>query len=317
MMLFNIILTFIILISSSLTTLIAFTLLFILVIHLSQKKDVALLLATNTYAAMIAFSLIFLSQALIALKADLYGIDKKLIGCQVLGFLTYETFGCLYMTFVLQAFYRLTRVVYTKYKFLQAFSFNLICILLQWVICFLLILPSYFWPGPLYSFYESDYYCGIRYEKILGLSYTIINIFFVPLVHLMIIYARLLHFIRYQASQLSQERQRRRAHRDLIVIRRILFTVIALTLPGIPNVVFAIMTNIDFRFSGSYYMYRIQFLGPAVTVFILSIAIIFITPQIKQILMKLKLCNSQVAPMILQIRELEHPSVLLPMPIQI
>ncbi|CAF3394255.1 unnamed protein product [Rotaria sp. Silwood2] len=262
-----------------------------------------------------------LSQTINALKADLYGTynltDKQPIGCQVLGFLTYETFGCLYMTFVLQAFYRLTRIVYNKHRFLQAFSFNLICIVLQWIIYFFLTLPSYFWSEPFYSLYESVYYCGIRYEKILELSYMIMNIFFFPLIYLAIIYARLLHFIHHQVSQLSQERQRRRIQRDLIITRRILFTVIALTLPGLPNLVFAIMTNIDFCFSGSYYMYRIQFMAPTITIFIISIAIIFINPQIKQILIRLKFSRSQVAPMILQMRELQDPSILLSVSIQI
>ncbi|CAF2750689.1 unnamed protein product [Rotaria sp. Silwood2] len=77
------------------------------------------------------------------------------------------------------------------------------------------------------------------------------------------------------------------------------------------------MTNIDIRFSGSYHMYRIQFVGPAVAVFILSVAIIFITPQIKQILIKLSFRRSQVASMTLPMRKLLHPAVLLATPIQI
>ncbi|CAF3534359.1 unnamed protein product, partial [Rotaria sp. Silwood2] len=79
---------------------------------------------TNTYAAMLVFSLMILSQTTNAVKADLFGsdsliVDKQSNGCRLLGFFTYETFGCFYMTFVLQAFYRLTRVVYSKHRFLQ------------------------------------------------------------------------------------------------------------------------------------------------------------------------------------------------------
>ncbi|CAF1067708.1 unnamed protein product [Rotaria sordida] len=263
-----------------------------------------------------------LSETIIVLKTDLYGtvdlIDKQSIGCRFLGFLAYETFGCCYMSLVLQAFYRLIRVVYSKYKFLQSFSFNLICIVLQWIIYFLLLLPSYFWPGPLYSFHESAYYCGIPYEKVLGLSYTVMNIFFFPIIYLTIMYGRLLYFIHHQAaSQLSGARQRRKAHRDLMITRRILFTLIALTLPGLPNLIFAFMTNIDIRLSGSYYMYRIQFMGPTVTVFIFSILIIFINPQIKQILIKLKFRGNQIVPIESTMRELQQPSILQPAQVQI
>ncbi|CAF3200697.1 unnamed protein product [Rotaria sp. Silwood2] len=310
-MLLNIAVTFITLISSSLTILIAFTLFLILVIHLRQKHEVSVLLVANTYAAMIAYSVVILSETIIVLKEDLYGTtdltDQQLIKCRFLGFLTYETFGCCYMTFVLQAFYRLTRV---------AFSFNSICIIFQWMVHFLLLLPSYFWPGPLYTLYESDYYCGIRYEKILGLSYTVLNIFVSPIILLTVIYARFLYFIRNNAPQLPQERQRRRAQRDLMITRRILFTVIALTLPGSLNITFVIMTIIDVRFSGSFYMYRIQWMGPAVTLFILSIGIVFINSQIKQILIKLKFCGNQVVPIETTRQELHQPSVFLRTQIQ-
>ncbi|CAF2807814.1 unnamed protein product [Rotaria sp. Silwood2] len=197
---------------------------------------------------MIVFSLVPLSATINVHKADLYGIasltDQQLIECRFHGFLTFETFGCCYMTFVLQAFYRLTRVVYSKYRFLQ------------------------------------------------------------------------LYFIRYQTPQLSRARQRKKAQRDLMITRRILFSVIALTLPGFPNAGFGIMTIINIRFSGSFHMYRIQWMGPAITVLTLSIVIVFINSQVKQILKKFKCVINQLTPIISPMRELRSPSILLPTPIQ-
>jgi hypothetical protein len=75
------------------------------------------------------------------------------------------------------------------------------------------------------------------------------KIFVLPIIYLTVIYARLMYFIRHQTPQLSQTRQGRRAQRDFIITRRILFT---LTLPGLPNIGFVIMTNIDIHFSGAY-----------------------------------------------------------------
>jgi hypothetical protein len=88
-------------------------------------------------------------------------------------------------------------------------------------------------PGLLYSFYEEGYYFAIVYEKILGLGYIVMNIFVLPIIYLTVIYARLMYFTRHQTPQ------GRRA-------------------------VFVIMTNIDVRFSGAYYMCRIQWIGPVV-----------------------------------------------------
>ena len=122
-MLSSITFTFITLFSSSLTILIALIVFIILSFHLRQQRDVALLLVANTYAAMLVFSVVVLSISIGVLKADLNGFSNhtgsELTACRFQGFLTYQAFGCFYMTFVLQAFYRLTRVIYAKHKFLQ------------------------------------------------------------------------------------------------------------------------------------------------------------------------------------------------------
>ena len=135
------------------------------------------------------------------------------------------------------------------------------------------------------------------------------NIFVLPIVYLTIMYARLMYFLRYRSPHLSRTQQGRRAHRDFIVIRRILFTVITLTLPGLPNVAFVLMMNIDRRLSGAFFMYRIQWMGPAVTIFVFSIALIFITPQMKEIFLKFIRRENHVAPATLTRRIAPQPSI--------
>jgi hypothetical protein len=137
------------------------------------------------------------------------------------------------------------------------------------------------------------------------------NIYILPIVYSTIIYARLLYFLRHQTPQVSRTQQGRRAQRDFIVIRRILFTVITLTLPGLPNVAFVLMVNIDHRFADAYYIYRIQWLGPAVTIFIFSIALIFINPQIKEIFTNFMRRENHVVPTMMPIRTLQQPSILM------
>ena len=66
--------------------------------------------------------------------------------------------------------------------------------------------------------------------------------------------------------------------------RRILFIVNALTLPMMPNVVFFPITSLNPSLSRSYYMYRIQWIGPAMAIVLTSVGLVFMTPKIKQIL---------------------------------
>ncbi|UJR12848.1 hypothetical protein I4U23_017022 [Adineta vaga] len=224
-------------------------------------------------------------------EKDLFGRDiltnHELTACQFQGFLIYERFGCCYLSFVLQAVFRLLKVLYPKRIFFQSFIFNLICVISQWILCFLFVLPSYLWRDLFYSFYELDYYCGIRYEKLFYLWYVILNIYVLPLVYMTIIYIRLIYFIRYKNLQLLQTQRGRRAQRDYIVTRRILFTMGILALAGLPNVGLVFMTHIKPNLSGDYYMYRIQWMVPSITMLTISIGLIFMTPQLKEIIINL------------------------------
>ena len=115
--------TYVTLLGSSLTLVITFVLLVLMFLHLRRERDVALLLTSNTYLTIFAFSAVLFSTTINVLRADLSGAaildDLNMVGCHFQGFLLFETFGCCYMSFVLQAFYRLTRVIYPKLRFLQ------------------------------------------------------------------------------------------------------------------------------------------------------------------------------------------------------
>ena len=160
----------------------------------------------------------------------------------------------------------------------------MIIITIQWIAGFLIHLPIYVWPVPIYTLYQMDYYCGIPYEKLRSTIYVEINIHLVPIILLRTIYARLMCFIHHQSPRQLQTQQGKKMQRDFIIIRRILFLVNLLTLPIIQNVVFAIMSVVNPSVAGDYYMYRIQFMGPVIVMFILSIALAIMTPQLKTLI---------------------------------
>ena len=119
----NIAFTIVTLIGSSLTLLVTLTLIVIIVRHLQQERDVSLLLILNTYVTILAFSVVLLSTTITVLRADLYGVEFlnnfDMSGCRLQGYLLYEIFCCCYMSFVLQALYRLIRVIHAKHRQLQ------------------------------------------------------------------------------------------------------------------------------------------------------------------------------------------------------
>ncbi len=58
-------------------------------------------------------------------------------------------------------------------------------------------------------------------------------------------------------------------------------------------------------------MYRIEWMGPAITLYIFSIALIFISPQIKDIFVNLIRPRNHIVPATITIQNLQQPSVLL------
>ena len=162
---------------------------------------------------------------------------------------------------------------------------NIVFIIITWTFSILVLLPSYFWPtGTIYVLFIGDFYCGIPYSNTAGLWYTTGIIYFSPVVYLGLIYARLIIFIRHHSFSTAQAKQKLRVQRDVLVIRRIIFIVNALTMNGLPNVVFLIMTMVDANISGFYYMYRVQWMIPCVGMLVLSIALLIITPQLKRLI---------------------------------
>lgn len=172
----------------------------------------------------------------------------------------------------------------------------MVCIVIQWIVCFLLVLPSFIWRDVFIILYESDYFCGVQYEIATHFWYLASSIYALPLVYIGIIYVRLIYFLSHQSLQLSQTHQRRRAQRDYLIIRRILFTMVVLALAGLPNLGLGLLSQIKPNLSGDYYMYRIEWMVPSVTILIISIGFVFITPQLKTVIVSRLRRENQVVP---------------------
>lgn len=123
----QIIFTLVSLISAGLALLITVPLSVIIISHLQRKPHVVFLLMANTYITMFAYCFLVLLVNINVLQADLYGSinlsTSDSTACRFQGFLLYVTFGWCYMSFVIQAFYRFTRVLYPKRKIFQVYPF--------------------------------------------------------------------------------------------------------------------------------------------------------------------------------------------------
>lgn len=122
--------TIISILSSSLALIVTFLSIIIFLIHLRHTRDVVILHLTNTYITIFLFSVVAMNIFIKVLRADLYGFDGlsdvELERCRMEGFLMFVSFGLCYLSFVLQAVYRLLRVIHPRHKLFQVCHFLLL-----------------------------------------------------------------------------------------------------------------------------------------------------------------------------------------------
>jgi hypothetical protein len=149
------------------------------------------------------------------------------------------------------------------------------------VVAAVLACPLLVWHDVIYLPLES--YCYLLSTNIRSMLWLLFICYGLPLVYLMLIYIRITLFIRQQSNNLAVEIKRRQ-QRDLVAIQRIFMNVGLLVVIGLPGVVLIIMgliTGIAHPLS-----YRILLIGLEVSVAVLSVEMVFMTPQLKHIVLR-------------------------------
>ncbi|CAF1452410.1 unnamed protein product, partial [Rotaria sordida] len=179
------------------------------------------------------------------------------------------------------AFYRLCRIVYPNHRWFQFYWLYVIAIPVQLVGAFIVLCPLLIWHDIIYL--PNEYYCFAPFTKVRGFLWLLLIAYGSPLLLLSLIYLRITIFIRQQPlnqTLIVNQRQQR----DLAAIQRIFINVSLLVVCGTPCVTLLLMyfiTGIEHPLS-----YRITWAGPEVSMAILSIQMIFMTPQLKNIIIR-------------------------------
>jgi hypothetical protein len=123
----------------------------------------------------------------------------------------------------------------------------------------------------------------MSFTNIRGALWVIFISYGLPLIYLSVIYIRIILFILQQSNDIELAIQRKQK-RDLLAIQRIFINFVILLVTGLPGIVVVIMSLIN----GVEHplSYRIAWIGSEVSFIILSIQMIFMTPQLKNIVVK-------------------------------
>ncbi len=242
------------------------------------KSNVSILLTLNTYFNL----LLVCSIMLVTYSYNLRGnLDSSISfggrWCQIRTYFAYVSFCALYYSFVLQAVFRLFRIIFYKRKILQSFGIFLIGIILQWIVSFLCILPNLLLDD--FQYLPWDYNCWIAFQNIRGLIMVTVFIYNNPLTIIFTIYIQIIRYTR-RSTHIREIRQHANK-RDLIILKRIVilvFIIVGIGLPTVAVVLIYIITKYFIPFA-----YYIQGLSISFGVLVASVSLIFVTPQIQEI----------------------------------
>ncbi|UJR32587.1 hypothetical protein I4U23_020047 [Adineta vaga] len=273
-------------ISGSFTCIISLIVCFLLIhhqyYHLSRKEEkIILLLSTNIYALILIYVIVLLTCNIQTLLGDVYGTNFNTSWCIFRSYLSSVLCCAVYAIFVTQALYRLFRIVYTYYRWLQFSRVYSISAPIHLVLSFGIASPLLIWNDIVYS--PDDYQCLVPFSRTRGFLWTAFISYGAPLVYLSLISIHIATFIRQQRNAVSLARNRSH-QRDFRAIQRIFIQIGILIAAGLPVIIFMLMfyiTGIEHPLS-----YRAAYLGVEVALAVLSLVMILMTPQLRNIIIK-------------------------------
>jgi hypothetical protein len=150
----------------------------------------------------------------------------------------------------------------------------------MWITSFVVISPIYIFHGQ--TLILGEYICRVPKDNAFSIAYTTLIIYGIPFNSVAFTYFQVHRFLRRQATSTIIDVRSRSRHRrrDIVVLRRIIITVSLLGSYGMPNSVMLIIFVITGNLVTSFY--RILELSFAAMVLTLSVALFYVTPQLRE-----------------------------------
>ncbi|CAF1426865.1 unnamed protein product [Adineta steineri] len=270
-------------IHGSIASIVSAIILFIIIYHqhnnrIKQEERINLILCVNIYLCIFLCSIMLILLNIQTLLGDLYDLNFDSTQCIFSGYLNLIFIYTLYYGFVTQALYRLCRIVYSTYRWFQVYWLYIIAVPFQFIIACLIMSPLIIRHDIIYI--PDLYQCFIPTHNILGTVWIIVFMYGLPILCLLIIYIHITIHIRQQSTNQTLAVKRRQA-RDFVVIRRIIILNSILFTLGVPGMILLVINYV----TGNELTlnYRITWFSFEVSMILLSILVIVMTPQLKTI----------------------------------
>lgn len=266
------------LINNGFTLLVSIILLSLLIKTLIRNNDTSLLLLTNCYIGLISCSLVLFINCIYILQGDYQiSIETETLICQIRGYIIYVFMSAAINAFALQALFRFCCLMYPNKIWRQKRSIYIFLIIFLWFMSFILILPVYLWQD--IQFIPNENVCLITTKNARGLIWLTVGIYGLPVLIIDTIYLKITLYLRRMPMLVSVNTKR-----DILIIRRIITISIVLFIIGLPTILSMIM--LLFTKIGEPLFYRISTVTITISTNVLSVTLVYISPQLRNLINK-------------------------------
>lgn len=251
----------------TLAALLALIFLFI-ILYDKLYTTVTMIFVANSCIAELGLSLSLSGTAVYRMYRDVHQIYYEDLLCTTLSCIIYIAIGLQNYFYLLQSFYRYVLVVYPNRVFYQSIKFQTSLLFVSWIIS--IVYPIILSATGQLKYNPDDQICQMPLGFSVMLLVNSFYIFTLPTIGLMIVYMKMVRYVKDISRNLATSNSLFHARRELTMIRRIITLVLMLSSLGVPYFVFMVMSFFN---RAPKYSFRISysFISPALIPILLSV----------------------------------------------
>jgi hypothetical protein len=215
---------------------------------------VPVILVANSYLAEFLFGIIMIWMAGFALHNDLNKVQYQDSLCDFRGYLGYVLASLQKFSYLLRAIYRYITVIYPHRFVWQSARFQAFLICLTRIIAFVCAVPCILNDEIKYDM--DNEMCQLPFRLSFLQIYTISYVYMLRTTLIMLIYFKVVRYVREMGKHVTPVNTLLRAQRGLKMVRRIVILVAGVCTIGFPYTLFVLMS---FFTSPPKYHFRIAF----------------------------------------------------------
>jgi hypothetical protein len=261
--------------STALTVLLS---IFFLIIIIRDKTchTLPMLLVANSCLAELVYGSNMFSMGVFTLHNDFKQIQYQDSLCVFRGYMGYVVTVLQNYSYLLQAIYRYITVVYPTRIFWQSTRCQVYLICSTWIFGFVCPIPYILTGEIIYNVDNQICQMPFRFSAIM--VYNAICLFGTPIPLIMLIYFKLVRYVREMSKNVTTANTLARAQRELKMVRRIVILVIGVITIGLP---YTMLVVISFFITPPKYHFRIAYIFVDVSLAFVMIAILKFTDPLK------------------------------------